>query len=154
MLFTASVVVVKAVTLIPERGDAVAAALQEEVHFTWKSLQACGNFVFAFGVGSNIPAIACEMEAPTLGRCMAASAIGNGLMLVFYATLSFTCYFSFVGVTDVNVDGHGTNSTGVLPDFLSSYPRKDPWITAARGMLSITLLSVATIVTTAIYGCF
>lgn len=136
ILYTACVVVVESATKIPARGDAVSEVWSAPIEFTWAGLQSCGNIFFAFCIGSNVPAIAVEMEDPTLLRAVKASLIGNGIMLAFYMTLGLTCYLSFVGEIDPE-----THEVGVKSDFTESYGKHDPFMSVSRGLLSVNMIT-------------
>lgn len=130
VLFTAAVIIGESISRIEDQEDAVSRAWHQPVQFSWATLQASGNIIFAFCIGSNVPPIALKLKEPTLKRT-AASALGaHAIMLCFYAAIAFAGFFSFAK--------GGPNS-----DIIASYPKNDPWMITCRAMLTLTLTSVA-----------
>jgi len=130
VLFTALVILVEAAFRIPNQTEAIAESWDRPVQFTWATLQASGNIIFAFLVGANVPAIAVEFKEPTESRCAVVALFSYAIMLVFYAAIGFGGYFSFA---TIGLDG----------DIIKNYPLHDPYMTACRAMLTVTMLSVA-----------
>lgn len=130
IFFTVIVVLAEARFRVRDQEEIIAQQWYGPVEFTWSTLQSSGNVVMAFCIGPNVPGIAMEFKEPTVVRSSAAALLSLLFMLVCYAAFGFGGYFSFIS--------HGLN-----PDILTNYPLNDPWVTACRAMLTVTLISMA-----------
>eukprot|EP00746_Dinoflagellata_sp_MGD_P038933 gnl/MRDRNA2_/MRDRNA2_193816_c0_seq1.p1 gnl/MRDRNA2_/MRDRNA2_193816_c0~~gnl/MRDRNA2_/MRDRNA2_193816_c0_seq1.p1 ORF type:complete len:453 (+),score=44.34 gnl/MRDRNA2_/MRDRNA2_193816_c0_seq1:112-1470(+) len=142
VLFTAIVIIAESISRIHGQGDAISETWHQPVEFSLGTLQASGNIIFAFCIGSNVPAIAVELKEPTAKRTIMSAVFAHVIMLSFYGAIGFAGFFSFVRTPWIDPLDH-TPHIGPHPDIIESYPKDDPWMTASRAMLTLTMLSVS-----------